>query len=130
MSRFGYRDRRKTRSLQVCGLRLLLFLFLTGTALAHSPETSYCRVTIGPHEVEFKFTYDLLTLQRMAAIDTNGDDKLSHAELEAAAPAIQSFLRQHIYLDLNEREAEFAEADPPTWPEVKPMWRKPMKLCC
>jgi len=96
---------------------LLFFLALTANAFAHNPETSYCRVTITAHEVEFKFTYDLLTLQRMTALDANGDDKLSRAELQAAASAIRSFLRNHIYIDLNQREADFAEADPPTWPE-------------
>src|SRR5580765_7774997 len=78
--------------------------------LAHSPDTSYSRVVISQHDVEFKFTYDLQTLQRIVQMDTNGDDKISRAELEAAAPAIQRFFRQHIYLDLNQREAEFAEA--------------------
>jgi hydrogenase/urease accessory protein HupE len=85
--------------------------------LAHNPDTSYCRIAISSHEVEFKFTYDLAVLQRMALIDTNHDAKITRAELEAAAPAIQSFLRQHIYIDLNQREAEFAQAEPPTWPE-------------
>src|ERR1043166_6824751 len=50
-------------------------------------------------------------------MDANGDEKLSYKELKAAAPKIQSFLRQHVYLDLNQREAESAEADPPSWPE-------------
>jgi hypothetical protein len=96
---------------------LFLFFALTATAFAHNPETSYCRVSITGHEVEFKFTYDLLTLQRITAIDSNGDGKISRTELEAAAPAIRSFLRDHVYIDLNQRETEFAEADPPTWPE-------------
>jgi hydrogenase/urease accessory protein HupE len=94
-----------------------LFVVFAATAFAHNPDTSYCRVTIAPHEVEFKFTYDLLTLQRIVRMDANGDDRISRAELEAAAPAIRAFLREHIYIDLNQREAEFAEADPPTWPE-------------
>jgi hypothetical protein len=99
------------------GLTTLLWLCFAPLALAHSPDTSYCRITIGQHEVELKFTFDLATLQRIAAMDANGDEKLSYKELKAAAPKIQSFLRQHVYLDLNQREAEFAEADPPSWPE-------------
>ena len=86
-------------------------------AFAHTPDTSYCRVTIAPHEVEFKFSYDLTTLARVVPLDANGDHKVSRAELEAATPAIQIFIREHIYLDLNQREAEFAEAEPAAWPE-------------
>lgn len=99
------------------GIVFLLRIALPSYVGAHSPDTSYCRIQIGQHEVEFKFTYDLQTLQRIVQIDANGDDKISRAEMEAAAPSIKSFLRQHIYLDLNQREAEFAEADPPSWPE-------------
>jgi hypothetical protein len=99
--------------------RSLVFSFLTmlslaGTAVAHSPDTSYCRITIRPLEVHFAFTYDIATLQRIVTLDTDKDDHVSRAELESAAPAIRRFLRQHIYLDLNQREADFAEEEPPT----------------
>src|SRR5438477_12892503 len=95
-------------------------VFLLGfacSAFAHNPDTSYCHVTIRPKELVCKFTYDLLTLQRITRLDANGDGQLSRAELEAAFPAVTRFLRQQVYLDLNQREAEFAEADPITWPE-------------
>jgi hypothetical protein len=94
---------------------LFCLAFVT-SAFAHNPDTSYCRVSIRTNEVLFKFTYDLATLQRMTAIDTNADETISEAEFNAAAPALQSFLRQHIYVDLNQREADFAEAAPPAWP--------------
>jgi hypothetical protein len=106
------------------GLRLsgfwaaVLLLLSTFVACAHSPDTSYCRIAIGAKEVEFKFSYDLATLQRITRLDTNGDHKVSRAELTAAAPAIHNFLREHVFLDLNQREAEFAETEPPSWPEV------------
>ena len=87
------------------------------SASAHNLDTSYCRVNITAHEVSFAFTYDLLTLQRITKLDRNGDGQVSRAELVEAAGTIQSFLRHHVYLDLNQREAEFAEADPPSWPE-------------
>jgi len=97
-------------------LRYFLFLAFATSAFAHNPDTSYCRVTITSHEVEFRFSYDITTLQRITKIDANDDRKISRAELEAATPAIQNFLRQHIYIDLNQREAEFAKADPTEWP--------------
>lgn len=102
-------------------LKLAVFfasLFVLGTtALAHNLDTSYARVTIGLREVEFEFTFDLLTLGRMTKLDTNGDGGISRGELDAATPAIQRFLREHVFLELNQREAEFAEALKPTWPE-------------
>ena len=94
----------------------VLFLVLASSAWGHNPDTSYSRVTITPHEVECQFIYDLNTLRRMAPLGQDGGHKITRSELVAATPAIQRFLRQHIYLDLNQREAEFAEAEPPAWP--------------
>jgi hypothetical protein len=93
-----------------------LWFAAAATAFAHNPDTSYCRVTITPHEVVFKFTFDLLTLQRITPVDANGDNMVSRTEFENASAAIQTFLRQHIFIDLNQSEAAFAEADPPAWP--------------
>jgi hypothetical protein len=94
---------------------LLLFLASAVGAFAHNPDTSYCRVTIASNEVTFKFSYDINTLRRITVLDTNNDRQVSRAELEAATPAIQTFIRQHVFLDLNQREAEFAEALPFIW---------------
>src|SRR5581483_5790571 len=101
-------------------LGIILFFALAGVAFAHAPDTSYCRIAIASQEVNFKFSYDINTLNRITPLDTNGDHRVSRAEIAAATPAIQNFIRQHIYLDLNQREAEFAEADPPDWPEDTP----------
>src|SRR5689334_8614009 len=98
----------------------IAFLFLLNfipPASAHTLDTSYARVAIGSAEVEFKFTYDLLTLARITKLDTDGDGAISRGELAAATPAIQKFLRAHIYLELNQREAEFADAVMPAWPD-------------
>ena len=95
---------------------ILVFDFAS-TVFAHNLDTSYARVSIGPHEVEFKFTYDLLTLERITKLDADGNGEISRGELQASAAIIQKFLRNHIYLELNQREAEFAEAELPTWPD-------------
>jgi hypothetical protein len=97
-------------------LAILLLLALAVSAYAHNPDTSYARVEIGPRLVAFKFTYDLTTLQRITRLDTDGDGKIFRAEFEAGVPAIQRFLRAHVFLDLNQREAEFGEMDAPSWP--------------
>src|SRR4051812_3147572 len=62
----------------------LFFIAFALNALAHNPDTSYCRVTITPREVLCKFTYDFLTLQRITTLDSNGDGQVSRAELEGA----------------------------------------------
>jgi hypothetical protein len=97
----------------LCCLALLSF---AGKVLAHNPDTSYARVEITPHLVIFKFTYDVTTLQRITRLDTDNDGKVSRSEFEAGAPAIRRFIRSHVFLDLNQREAEFGEMEPPVWP--------------
>ena len=88
----------------------------TVTAHAHNPDTSYARATITPTAVDFAFTYDLATLRRIATLDTNHDAAVSRAELAAAVPVIADFLRRHIYVELNERDAQFGEFIAPNWP--------------
>ena len=97
-------------------LVILLLLAGAGSVFAHNPDTSYARVEITPRAVTFKFTYDFATLQRMTRLDVDGDRRVTRAELEAAAPAIQRFIRSHVFPDFNQREAEFGEPQSPTWP--------------
>jgi hypothetical protein len=84
-------------------------------AHAHTPDTSYCKIAIGREEVAVTFTFDLATYSRMTRIDANGDGQITRAEFVAAAPALESFLRRTIFLELNEREAEFGPLDAPAW---------------
>ena len=98
----------------------LLFCSLTSNTFAHTPDTSYCRIAITAHEVECKFSLDISTLQRITPLDTDNDGILSRSELEAVYSKIISFLRRHVYLDLNQRESEFADADPLAWPNDAP----------
>ena len=94
---------------------LLLFLAALAIARAHTPDTSYCKVAIGAKEVAFTFTFDLATLSRMAPIDADHDARITRAELLAATPAIEQFLRRGVFVELNEREAAFGTLTPPTW---------------
>ncbi|HSU57577.1 MAG TPA: HupE/UreJ family protein [Candidatus Dormibacteraeota bacterium] len=95
----------------------LFSCFAAPDLFAHTLDTSYCKVRITQHEIEFKFTYDLLTLQRIFPLDANHDDRISRTEVEAAVAKIRGFLRDHIYLELNQRDTEFADAQPTIWPE-------------
>ena len=91
-------------------------LIACAPARAHTPDTSYCTVAIGREEVATTFTYDLATLARMTAVDRDGDGQVTFNELLAAMPDIETFLRRHVFLELNEREAIFGELRIPTWP--------------
>jgi hypothetical protein len=97
-----------------------LLCCITWTAHAHTPDTSYSRIAITAREVECKFSFDIATLQRITPLDSNNDGLLSRTELESAYPKIINFLRQHIYLDLNQHESEFADTDPLLWPTDAP----------
>jgi hypothetical protein len=94
----------------------VLLALLPFAARAHNPDTSYARIDIAAKAVEFTFTYDYATLNRIISLDTNRDSALSREELAAATPAIERFLRRTIYLELNERDAVFGDFIPPTWP--------------
>lgn len=96
-------------ALVFCGLGLV------AAARAHTSDTSYCKVAIGREEVTFTFTFDLATLRRMAPIDTNRDNRITRAEFAAAMPALESFLRRSVHVELNEREADFGALEPPAW---------------
>jgi len=67
--------------------------------------------------VSFTFTFDLATLARMAPLDADRDERITRAELQAAAPAIEGFLRRSVFIELNEREASFGPASAPAWSE-------------
>ena len=98
------------------GWALLLGCALAASGRAHTPDTSYCKVVIGHDEVAITLTYDFATVARMAEIDANRDQRLTRDELTAALPAIEAFLRQGVFLELNQREAPFGALTAPLWP--------------
>jgi hypothetical protein len=73
-------------------------------------------VAIGPQEVTFTFTFDFVTLARITSLDADRDERVTRAEVSAAVPAIDGFLRRSVYLELNERDAVFGGLGPPAWP--------------
>ena len=85
-------------------------------ARAHNPDTSYARVAIGEREIAFRFTYDLFTLQKIAALDADRDGRITRTELQRGLPAIHAFLRRHIAIDLNDESADFGEPVDFVWP--------------
>lgn len=86
-----------------------------GLARAHTIDTSACRVDIERNAVTFTFNFDLQTLTRITKVDANGDGQITPDELQAAAPVVEAFLRDHVVLELNDREAVFGDFTPPRW---------------
>ena len=101
---------RRTRGL------LLLLALLAATASAHNPDTSYARIVIAADRLDVRITCDLFTLQKIADVDADRDQRVTPDELQRAAPAIQRFLREHIHLELDGQRATLADAAPPEWP--------------
>ncbi len=95
---------------------LAALLLAPFAARAHNPDTSYARVTIGEHAIAFRFTYDLFTLEKVAALDADRDGRISRAELSRGLPAIHAFLRRHIAVDLNNDPAGFGAPTGMVWP--------------
>jgi len=113
---------------------ILLALVLPITALAHNPDTSYARCLIADDHVELKFTFDITTLLKITDADSDQDQRLTRAELRAAAPAIQRFLRESVILEIDGHRVDLGEALDPVWPPeageaiARPDWHSPASL--
>ena len=94
----------------------LALLLAPLVARAHNPDTSYARVVISEREVAFRFTYDLFTLQKIAALDADRDGRISRAELTRGLPAIHAFLKKHIAVDIDDEAADFGAPTGFVWP--------------
>jgi energy-converting hydrogenase Eha subunit E len=97
-------------------LTLVAFLWLTASAQAHNPDTSYARVIIGRDRLEVRLTLDLFTLEKITAVDANRDQQVTRDELAQAGPAIERFLREHVKLELDGKPAALGDARAPEWP--------------
>jgi len=58
-----------------------------------------------PHQLEARFTFNILTLTRFVRMDVNSDGKLSIQELDGAQPVLVQYLNSHIRLDINQQKA-------------------------
>ncbi len=97
------------------GLRkqwLLLSFVILSSAIRHSAsghpaDQSEMRVRPTPHQLEGRFTFNILTLTRFVRMDVDGDGKLSMRELDRAQPVIVEYLNSHIRLDINQQKASW-----------------------
>src|SRR4030095_5452603 len=61
--------------------------------------------------------FDIFTLQKITEIDADRDQRVTRAELDRAAPAIQQFLRANVGLEIDGQPADLGEAISPVWPK-------------
>ncbi len=88
----------------------LVLLFLFARANAHNPDTSYARFKVTPEALETRFTFDLFSLVRIVpALDADGDQQVSRAELAQQAPRIFDYLTSHVQLEVDGQKADFGE---------------------
>ena len=99
-------------------LLLVALALLAGPATlqAHNQDTSYVRVQLSDRQVIIRLTYDLYTLQMITNLDEPGAGLITHAELQAATPILQQYLRDHVHLELNGTPTDFGTAAAPDWP--------------
>ncbi len=102
-------------------LALVILSFVIGhSAFGHPADQSEMRVRPKPHQLEIRLTFNILTLTRFTGIDTDGDKKISMAELTAAQPRISTYLNQHIHVEINRQKATLGSGVrfEPVWPDA------------
>ncbi len=93
-----------------------IFLQLAATTTAHTPDTSYAIVKFTPDELQVELRYDLESLSRIVAIDSNHDGFIDRGELQLASPQLRKFLRREIQFEINEHVTDLGEYEPARWP--------------
>ncbi len=100
----------------------LLSVNLCQTARAHVADESNLRVKVEPHRLETRLTFNLFTLTRFVKIDSDGDTKISMAELTAAEPGIVDYLNKHVQLRINQQKTALGTEARLAW-----LWPNAMK---
>lgn len=83
---------------------------------AHSPDTSYLHCKVAPNELDLRFTFDPATLFRIARPDTDGDGRITRAEMDAVAPDIFDYIESAVELEINGRPVKLGGRSGPAWP--------------
>jgi len=96
---------------------LLLALWCASSVQAHNLDTSYARCVVSDDRVETRITFDIFTLMKIADLDTNHDQRLSRSEVLAGAAQIQSFIREHVRIEIDGQAVDLGEAQSPGWPQ-------------
>lgn len=91
---------------------VMLICGCISSAQAHPSDISYLRVKVQRKMVELRFTFNLLSLTRFAAIDANQDRRIEKAELDTAAKVLNDYFNKHVELSINEKKIALGEAAP------------------
>ena len=73
---------------------------------AHPDDVVHLRVGIERRALDLRFTLNLPCLSRLAAVDGDGDGRVTPAELEAARPTLSRALQRQVRLEIDDRQAE------------------------
>ncbi len=95
---------------------LPVLLCACASVQAHSPDTSFLRCRVEPRQVELRFTFGLAALYRIVQPDTDGDGKLTRAEMEAVAVGIYDYLEATIRFEINGQPVPLGERQALGWP--------------
>ena len=77
-----------------------------GSLCAHPADISHLRVRIERERVEFRFSFNIATFERVVLVDANQDNKITFAEIEAAMPFVRSFLLKSVLVTINDADAD------------------------
>lgn len=102
--------------------RQLMALVICHSALGHPADQSEMRVKPEPHKLDIRLTFNIFTLTRFVRIDSDGDAKISMAELKAAEAGITDYLNKHVLIEINQQEAALGSKA-----RFDPLWPNPEK---
>ena len=103
-------------------LRVLFILSLSISMLsAHPADVSQLRVRVEHERVEFRFSLNIAAIARLVTIDSNQDNKVTFAEIEAAVPAVRDFFVQSVLVSINDTEVNVGDftGHECVWPNAK-----------
>ncbi|MFM8890435.1 MAG: HupE/UreJ family protein [Planctomycetia bacterium] len=110
-------DHRLGRGVAAFLATLACGLLHAAPAGAHNPDSSYARFRIAADGYEATFVHDVTSLSMIDPdLDADGDRRITPAELEAALPRIEAFLRSSIALEIDGEPVAFGPLGPVAWP--------------
>lgn len=99
--------------LRGCALALPLVILHSSfliPASGHPADISHLKVKVEPQRVEFRLTFNLLTLQQFRLLDTDEDGTITKRELDIAEKPLRDYLSGHVLITINGQDSDLGEA--------------------